>query len=234
MPKFRFVLIEPEYEMNLGAAARLMKNFSQKPLYLVNPDCHIGFTARMHSKHAFDILKKAKICKNIEEAVKGCEMVVGTSGILHRHKQVLRHPITIREFKEKATSVKGEVAILFGREGIGLRKEEIEKCDLLITIPTSKKYPIMNLSHAMAIVLYELCASRKRAATAGERENEGERRHLLKIFDSLVEGAEKMKKPKKAKIAFRRILARAMADELEVRALLAAFSRIEKIKGHQA
>jgi len=52
--------------------------------------------------------------------------------------------------------IEGTVSILFGRENWGLNNEEIRQCDIICTIPTSSKYPIINLSHAIGIICYEL------------------------------------------------------------------------------
>jgi tRNA/rRNA methyltransferase len=48
-----------------------------------------------------------------------------------------------------------KVAILFGNERTGLTNEELLSCDETITIPTYNNTSL-NLSHALAIVLYEI------------------------------------------------------------------------------
>ena len=58
------ILIEPQTEGNVGAIARVMKNFELKELILVNPQCnHLGLDAVSRAKHGKDILKKAKVKK---------------------------------------------------------------------------------------------------------------------------------------------------------------------------
>ena len=42
------------------------------------------------------------------------------------------------------------------KEVIFLTNEEIEKCDLICSIPSSEKFPSINLSHAVILVLYEI------------------------------------------------------------------------------
>ncbi|MDE1798339.1 MAG: RNA methyltransferase, partial [Candidatus Micrarchaeota archaeon] len=165
MQKYRIVLVEPEYELNLGAAARLMRNFGLAPLYLVRPGASIGFTAKMHAKHAADLLEGAVVCKTLDKALGGCSQVVGTTGVLRRHRHALRHPLMLEEFRKMQAEKKPDakpIAILFGREGIGLSEAEISRCDVLITVPTTAKYPVMNLSHALGVVLYALCAQEKK------------------------------------------------------------------------
>ena len=52
--------------------------------------------------------------------------------------------------------VEGRVSILFGRENWGLGNDEVRRCDVVCTIPTSPEYPILNISHAVGVVCYEL------------------------------------------------------------------------------
>ena len=51
------------------------------------------------------------------------------------------------------------MALVFGREDIGLTQEQLTRCDILVNIPSNEEYPILNLSHAATIVMYEIFAS---------------------------------------------------------------------------
>ena len=62
MPQFRIVLVGPEYEINLGSCARLMKNFDFGELWLVSPKADIhGREAIKYAKHSKEILENAKV-----------------------------------------------------------------------------------------------------------------------------------------------------------------------------
>ena len=61
-----------------------------------------------------------------------------------------------RYLAERLYSSNDKVGLVFGEEGMGLSKEELEFCDLLATLPTWEGYPIANLSHAVNTFLYEL------------------------------------------------------------------------------
>jgi tRNA/rRNA methyltransferase len=220
-PKFRFILVRTEYEINLGFAARLLANFGQSKLYLVNPQCQIGFTAKMYAKHAEKLLGKAIICSTLKQATEGCSLVVGTTGVLWRHRQALRHPLTVEEFRDRIARCKWEknsqIAILFGPEGNGLSESEILECDLLITIPTSRKYPVMNLSHSLAVVLYALLCPGKKLFYGFRKAKAGDIKALAQTFDLFVERYQStLRNPKKVKLAFRRIISRALPDEVEL------------------
>ena len=51
--------------------------------------------------------------------------------------------------------------ILFGNERTGLLTPELDLCQGMIEIPTSERFPSMNLSHAVACIGYELARPRE-------------------------------------------------------------------------
>ncbi|MBW2984149.1 RNA methyltransferase [Candidatus Woesearchaeota archaeon] len=151
------VLIEPETPGNIGAIARLMKNFEFNNLVLINPKCkHLSKEALDRSTHAKSILKKAKIKKI--DYLKQFDYLIATTAKLGTDYNIPRSPITPEQLSEKLSglSPKLKVGLLIGREGSGLNNEEISMCDFIVTIPSSAKYPTMNISHATSIILYEI------------------------------------------------------------------------------
>lgn len=139
------VLVEPESPGNIGSVARVMKNFGFKELVLINP-CKITEEAFKMARHGEDILKNAKIFQQLERALEPYDIKIATTG-------KTRNFITIRpEEIPKYESM----CIVFGRESSGLTNEEINMCDLVVKIPASQEYPVLNLSHAVAIILYTL------------------------------------------------------------------------------
>jgi tRNA/rRNA methyltransferase len=155
--EIRVVLVEPMYQGNVGSVARAMKNFGYSDLVMVNP-CELEGQARAMSSHARDVLEAARITSTLEEAVKGADLLIGTTGVSSlKTGEHIRLPLyPVKEIKEKLKGYSGTIAVLFGREDNGFSNEELKSFDMLITVPTSEIYPIMNLSHAVAIVLYEL------------------------------------------------------------------------------
>ena len=54
------------------------------------------------------------------------------------------------------TGVGGKVAVIFGNERTGLTDEQLDQCNLGVTIPSSDNFGSLNLSHAVQIMSYHL------------------------------------------------------------------------------
>ncbi|MBS1263299.1 MAG: tRNA (cytidine-2'-O-)-methyltransferase TrmJ [Methanonatronarchaeales archaeon] len=149
------VLVEPRFAGNVGSVARAMKNFGLRELVLVDPPV-LGGEARALAAGAGDVLREARVTD--VSALDGFDLLVGTSGVrAGGDRNPLRVPAhSPRELRELLKSVDGNVGLALGREDKGLYREELERCDVFVSIPTSEEYPVMNLSHAAAVLLYEL------------------------------------------------------------------------------
>jgi TrmH family RNA methyltransferase len=151
------ILVEPETPGNVGAIARVMANFDVKNLVLVNPCDYLSSEAIARSLYAQGILKKARVEKNCV-FFKEYDLVIGTTCRLGTDYNIKRSPLLPSQLAEKLSQLKkkSKIALVFGRESRGLLNPELKLCDYSVTIPTSKKYASMNVSHAVAVVLYEL------------------------------------------------------------------------------
>jgi TrmH family RNA methyltransferase len=156
MPEIDIVLVEPLYDGNVGFVARVMKNFGFTRLVLINP-CKLGEEAKARASHAQDVLMNAEIC-TIEDVFSRSNIVIATTGTVSKSVcHAMRMPFySPKELRELIKDVDGRISILFGRENWGLNNEEVKRSDMICTIPTSEEYPILNLSHAVGIVCYDL------------------------------------------------------------------------------
>ncbi|CAD6494053.1 MAG: tRNA (cytidine-2'-O-)-methyltransferase TrmJ [Candidatus Argoarchaeum ethanivorans] len=151
------VLVEPKFEGNIGSVARVMKNFDFPELILVNP-CRTDDAARMLSVHAWDVIEHARIVSSFSESISGFDVVVGCTGIVSTNcgEHVRTPAVSPKKLVELLSPIPGKIGIVFGREDRGLDNNELAKCDIITSIPTSRDYQSMNLSHAVCVVLYEL------------------------------------------------------------------------------
>ncbi len=228
MSKIKVIVVEPKFEGNIGAIARAMKNFGLTDMTLVNP-CEIGDDCLSRAKHAKDVVENAKVHKEIEPALEGLDYIVGTSGVdSESDKKHLRNNLTPREFADKIADIPGDVGIMFGRESYGLYNEELMHCDTVITIPSSKEYPILNLSHSASIIFYELFQTH--AERKYKKEASGfEKDKMMKHFTDLLAATNYPEhKREKTTVMFQRILGRAVLTKWEFHTLMGVFSRTLK------
>ena len=104
-----------------------------------------------------------------------------------------------------------------GVKTAAFRNDELKSFDMLITVPTSEIYPIMNISHAVAVVLYEL------SELEGGNSPLAEGFDLQLLYEHLEELLEEIDYPphKKDKtfLMLRRIFGRAGLTPREVQTL---------------
>jgi TrmH family RNA methyltransferase len=153
------ILVEPKHSGNIGSVARVMKNFGFSDLVLVNP-CKLTEDSKKMAMHAQDVLEKSKTVKTFDDL--DFDLLIGTSSkATPKDDYFLRMAMDPNKLREKLETVQGKIGLIFGREDSGLTNEELEKCDFLVNIPTSKEYKAMNLSHAVSVILYELNKAEK-------------------------------------------------------------------------
>ncbi|MEM0155610.1 MAG: RNA methyltransferase [Thermoplasmataceae archaeon] len=154
--RVRIILVAPKYEGNIGAVARSMRNSGLSDLAIVNPP-YIGDEAMARAMAGRDILDGRKIYQTLEEASRDFSVIAATSSVATLNRKKFRRiPVSPDEFWQEFSLRNDRIAIVFGREDDGLRNEEIEFCNYFINIPGSPDYPVYNLSHAAAIILYEM------------------------------------------------------------------------------
>ena len=219
--KITVMLVEPEYEKNIGYVCRVISNFGHKYLVIVNPKCKIGKDAVKYSKHGVKILKKAKIVKSFKKEIKDYDFIIGSTAVKTRNRDTIRDILPLRSFVKGLDYYKGKkVLLVVGREGIGLNKKEISECDVMISIESSESYPTLNISHALAIMLYEI--SKKRLISKEIPVEKGEKEALFRLFKKM---AKKGKNPELALTCFRRIVGRARIKKKEAIMLLEIFGK---------
>ncbi len=195
LDRIRFVLIGTSHPGNIGAAARAMKTMGLARLTLVAPEAFPHADATARASGADDVLANADVVGTLSEALAGIPYAVGTSARLRAIPLPHYGP---RELAERIAApdehpeVSGEVAIVFGRERIGLTNDEIDTCQGLLQIDSEPSFSSLNLGAAVQIVAYELrCAAMAGAAAVPAETSDMEERPDMPALESFFEHLER-------------------------------------------
>ena len=159
----RIVLVNTSHPGNIGGVARAMKNMELTQLYLVAPKDYPSERALWRASNATDVLQRAVVVDNLDQAIADCGLVIGTSA---RERRIPWPLLTPRECGDRCYSEAAihPVALVFGREDRGLTNEELHKCHYHVHIPSNPEYSALNLAAAVQVVAYELRMSCLNAA----------------------------------------------------------------------
>jgi tRNA/rRNA methyltransferase len=148
----RVVLVEPQTPANVGFVARVLSNFGLTDWSLLGGCGWRGTEAERTGAPAREVLEGVREADSLINAIAGTTHVIGFTARTGKHRAVIDLPdlrAAAADWGEDARP-----AFLFGREDRGLEAEEADACTHLVRIPT-RGLPSMNLSHAVAIALYE-------------------------------------------------------------------------------
>ncbi len=219
------VLVGPENPGNIGAVARVMSNFGFKSLILISPKAkHLSDDALRRAKHSSEILRSAKI-----ESIgflKKFDYVIATTSKLGSDYNIKRLALSPEQAAEKIASAAGlNIALVFGRESTGLTNTELGYADFVLTIP-AKGHKALNLSHAVAVVLYELSkrSIRPGIAYATAREKSVVFQLISGMLDSLEFATAQKKETQKKVIS--NIIGKSMMTKREAFALIGLLKKI--------
>lgn len=164
LARIRVVLSRPSHPGNIGAAARAMKTMGLSHLYLVAPQRFPDPEADARATGAIDVLQRAKICTSLDEALSGTIYAMALSARLRDLGPPASHA---REGIADllAEAAKGEVALIFGNETVGLSNEEVQRCQAAVSIPSNPAFRSLNLGSAVQVLCYEA----RLAAYSGQR-----------------------------------------------------------------
>ncbi len=157
----KIVLVRPRDPNNIGAAARAMKNFgfAELTVVAVHPPVWSEVTSAVN---ADDVLTNARVVATLDEAIRDCNLVVGTTDRTRvEEKQTTYTPLDLsRDLAESDYNL----ALVFGSEKHGLTNEDLSHCHRVMSIPTQPDCPSMNLGQAVAVCCYELIRDHAQAA----------------------------------------------------------------------
>ncbi len=234
----RIVLVETSHTGNMGSTARAMKTMGLSNLYLVNPLVKPDSQAISLAAGASDVIGNATIVDTLDEALAGCSLVVGTSA---RSRTLPWPMLEPRECGEKSakTAETAPVALVFGRERVGLTNEELQKCNYHVCIPANPEYSSLNLAMAVQIIAYEVRVAYLALQEAGKPQVEYEEppyplvddleRFYQHLEQTLLQtGFIRQSHPGQVMSKLRRLFTRARPESQELNILRGILTSIDK------
>lgn len=225
-------IIDAETPGNVGTIARGMKNFGLSELLLVDPPEldpdgeAYGFAGRARE----DILPNATET-TVDALVENYYTVACTATTNEDSRSHVRYPaMTPSDLSDHLAGLDADVALVFGRERVGLTNDELARLDAICSIPASAEYSSLNLGQAATVVLYELrdmtVDESQHPAELHERASEADIERLHDQFAAYVAavGHPEPKRDKASRL-FRRLLGRAHPTPREARTLQGLFRR---------
>ncbi len=225
------VLVRPKEDGNVGAVARLARNFGANRLVLVASRAKVGTVARRRAMAGLPLLRTATRVRTFDQGVREADFVVGTTDLsTGRSNAFLRRSVSPERLGEMVRTLEGRVAIVFGPEDNGLSREELLRCDLIVHIPARREFPTLNLSHAAAIVLYAVHRARgpsdpetTPAPEVIELNGPEKELFLERLGELLARTGYPAHTRRGLILLFRRVLGRATPSEAELRMMLGLF-----------
>jgi TrmH family RNA methyltransferase len=226
------ILVEPTQPGNVGAVARAMDNMGVSDLRLVNPCQYFHPEARMFAMNARHLLHQANVFSSLKEALKGVNLIIGTSARQREKIQTLSNlnkiPAILSPYPKETT-----VALVFGTEQSGLDNEAMSLCNEWVYIPTYGTNSSLNLAQSVLIVLFELSKhydslpsmEEKLILPAPSEKIESMKDHFFQILEAtgFIRGTTK----NSLWNSFSNLIGRAKPDERDVNMIRGFFNRIE-------
>jgi tRNA (cytidine32/uridine32-2'-O)-methyltransferase len=239
----RVILVDTNHPGNIGAVARAMKNMGLRDLHLVRPRAFPDAEATARASGADDVLDAARVHQEFADAIADCGLVIGTSA---RSRHLPWDLVEPRECAARAVdfSGTGNVALVFGSERFGLSNAELNRCNLLVTIPTHPDYSSLNIAMAVQVLAYEIWLLTRPGMPAAQPKDvplatAGEMARLYEHFEQVLNEIDFRDRTggENLMIRIRRLFNRAQVDQNEVnilRGILTAVQGKRRIAGSKS
>jgi tRNA/rRNA methyltransferase len=170
--KVRIVLVEPRESGNVGATARVMKNFGFTDLVIVGErEKHdLDEKSVWWAAGADDVVQSARRVDSLEAALADCHLSIATTAVRARNVHEQLTPSDVARLGAETLGDPHRLAIVFGRETWGLTGQEIALCQRTASIPTWPEFPTMNLAQSVCVFCYELGRGLRPASEPRDRD----------------------------------------------------------------
>ena len=176
------VLVEPKDARNIGSVARAMSNLDVSELRLVTPGSFDVSMARSVSCWGGGVIDSVTRFASLQDAVADAHEVVGFASDSGRHRTPQR---VLEEWVDSLVQgAPRTVALVFGSEEDGLKREHFPLCQFLVRIPSSAANRSYNLAQSVILALYSI--RRKHTQFIGAVQPEWPTSSQLEGFSEMV------------------------------------------------
>jgi TrmH family RNA methyltransferase len=157
MPLAGLILVEPSLAGNIGAAMRVAANFGVRRLDVVRSAVSLDDAVVRRWACGAEHWLDCREWEHLTAAAANYRTLAATaSGRGRQRLPVLAPAEAAPILVERGLD---NVGLVFGNETRGLCREDLDRCDLVIRIPTSENFPVLNLAQAVAIMVATLQAA---------------------------------------------------------------------------
>lgn len=190
--------MEPEFGLNLGYIARTMANFGLTNLIVVSSSrfgSELIGEARMFASHGGTIIDNLKYVNSMKLLRRRFRLLVGTTAIEGTRKanltrKTLDAEVCALRLSNRMSQEPTGACIVLGRDTTGMTNDELRCCDYCMTIRASAEYNTLNVSHALAIILYVFSKTLKREKNVRQNSSATPRKvreQAVSLFEQLAE-----------------------------------------------
>jgi len=247
----RIVMVNTTLPANIGSALRAMKTMGLAKLVLVAPKTYPHPDIDALAAGAADLIEQIEIAETLEDAIKDCHIVFGTSARSRTIPWPLLDARPAAEMSLQAVArEQQEVAVIFGREDRGLTNEELALANYHVTIPVNSDYGVLNVAQAIQVICYEMrmaamnCVEQPADPEAQMHVAEGidmqwdeplvtheQMEQFYPHIEKMLAEIEFMdpKNPRLLPLRLRRLFGRIQLDRMEYHLLRGIFSRVQAL-----
>ena len=155
LDRIEIILCDTQDGANIGSVCRAMKTMGLTHLTLVTDRIYDDERVRTLALHAYDLYENRREFTDLRDALKDSVLSVAATRRMGKGRKTSR--VNPEQLADHINGMgDGKVSVVFGCESNGLSDEQVRACSMVVTIPTSDKFPSLNLSQAVQIICYSL------------------------------------------------------------------------------
>ncbi|MBR0520894.1 MAG: RNA methyltransferase, partial [Spirochaetales bacterium] len=145
LDRIEIILCDTQDGANIGSVCRAMKTMGLTHLTLVTDRIYDDERVRTLALHAYDLYENRQEFTDLRDALKDSVLSVAATRRTGKGRKTSR--VSPEQLAEHISAMgDGKVSVVFGCESNGLSDDQVRACSMVVTIPTSDKFPSLNLS----------------------------------------------------------------------------------------